>query len=56
MPILNFDADYVYENIALLPIIPFSLGNYERRGKIPRSIDLTMNPGDNIKCFENSAS
>ena len=34
MPILYFDADYVYENtVVLLPIFPSPWGNYERRGE-----------------------
>ena len=53
MPTLYFDADYVYENsVVLLPIFPFSLGNFERQGEIPPCIDLTMISGDNTKCFE----
>ena len=56
MPILYFNADYVYENIAgLLPIFP-SPCEIMSRGKIQRCIDLTMIPGDNTKCFEKSAS
>ena len=35
--------------LSVASYIPFSLGNYERHGEIPRCIDLTMIPGDNTK-------
>ena len=55
MPILYFDAGYVYENIVLLPIFPSPWEIMRGEGKIPRCIDLTMIPGDNTKYFESSS-
>ena len=56
MPILYFDADYVYENtVVLLPIFPSPWTIMRGEREIPRCIDLTMIPGDNTKCFASSS-
>ena len=56
MPILYFDADYVYENIVVLLPIFSSPWEIMRRGKIPCCIDLAIIPGDNNECIDSSLS